>query len=164
MGKRIFDYAVLIASDSRSAGDKEDLCVDAIKKTMPENYRLVQAFIVPDNRKDLEETMVKVADELSIPLLLSSGGTGFGPRDNTPEATLAILDKQTPGISEAIRLISKEKTDFWMLSRAVSGIRKQSLIINLPGSPKAVLESLEGILPVLDHGLEIMLGDFGQHD
>lgn len=161
--KKNFEYAVIIASDSRSSGEKIDLCLAAIEETMSDNYKLKTSKIVPDDLDKLQETMIEFADDLKTPLILVSGGTGFSARDITPEATLKVIEKETPGISEAIRLTSREKTPYWMLSRAVSGIRGQSLIINLPGSPKAVRESITAFLPALDHGLEILLGDFLQH-
>ena len=102
--------------------------------------------------------MKKICDENMADLLLTTGGTGFSPRDNTPEATLAVGEKLVPGISEAIRNYSMQFTKKAMLSRAVSVIRKETLIINMPGSPKAVKESMECIIPALDHGIDILKG------
>ncbi|NLN97358.1 MAG: MogA/MoaB family molybdenum cofactor biosynthesis protein [Eubacteriaceae bacterium] len=161
--KKKYKYGVIIASDSRSTGERADGCIQTIKNTMGEDYQMVVSVILPDDIQTLQQEMVRIADEMQLPLLLTSGGTGLGPRDNTPEATLGILHKETPGISEAIRLMSKEKTPHWMLSRAVSGIRGTTLIINLPGSPKAVRESIEAILPALGHGLDVLTGAFTQH-
>lgn len=157
-------YAVIIASDSRSAGEKQDLCISAIEKSMGAKYQLSVSEILSDDIVTLQKAMIEIADNTDIPLILTSGGTGFSPRDNTPEATLGIIEKETPGISEAIRLVSRDKTMYWMLSRAISGIRGETLIVNLPGSPKAVQESISAFLPVLEHGLEILLGDFKQHE
>jgi len=161
--KKKYSYGVIVASDSRSTGEKADLCIQTVQDTMGEHYQMVFSVILPDDIQTLQQEMVRIADEMQVPLLLTSGGTGFSPRDNTPEATLGIIDKETPGISEAIRLASKEKTPHWMLSRAVSGIRGGTLIINLPGSPKAVRESIEAMLPALGHGLDILTGAFTQH-
>ena len=103
-----------------------------------------------------------MTDHRGIDLVLTTGGTGFSPRDFTPEATLAVIERQVPGIPEAMRLVSMQITPKAMLSRAVAGIRKKSLIINLPGSPKGVTESLEAILPALPHGLLILQGKAGE--
>lgn len=162
--QKAFNYGIIIASDSRSTGEKQDLCIDAIKASLPDLYHFVDSVIVPDDVDALIEAMESFADNPEIDLIWTSGGTGFSARDNTPEATKAVIQKETPGLSEAIRLFSKEKTDHWMLSRAVSGICNNSLIINLPGSPKAVKESIEAVLPALGHGLEIMTGTFTQHE
>lgn len=161
--ERRYSYAVIIASDTRSRGENKDLCIDACKNKMPENYDLIYSNIVPDDIENLKDELIKVCDEIKANLVFTSGGTGFSKRDVSPEATNEVIERFTPGISEAIRLYSKEKTDRWMLSRAVSGIRKDTLIINLPGSPKAVVESIEAILPSLSHGLDILLGYSGQH-
>lgn len=158
-----FNYAILIASDSRSQGQREDKCIPAVKKSLGEGFTCIYEKIVSDDKKEIETEIIKICDRLGADLLITSGGTGFSPRDNTPEATLAVLERETPGISEAIRLIALKKTPQGMLSRAVSGIRGQSLIINLPGSPRAVRESLEGIRGPLIHGLDHLLGRQGEH-
>lgn len=161
---RKFDYGIIIASDSRSKGEKQDACIEAVKKSLGDGFTCVYEKIVCDDLEVIREELLHMSDILALPLLLTSGGTGFSPRDNTPEATMALLERPTPGLSEAIRLIALEKTPYGMLSRAVSGIRGKSLIINLPGSPKAVQESLEGIREPLRHGLEILLGLLGEHE
>ncbi|MGO3017520.1 MAG: bifunctional molybdenum cofactor biosynthesis protein MoaC/MoaB [Anaerococcus sp.] len=161
--EKIYDYAVIVASDTRSSGENKDLSVDAFKESMPENYKLVYSKIIPDNIEDIKNELIYLADERKIPLIFTSGGTGFSKRDVTPEATELVIEKSASSISDAIRLYSKEKTNKWMLSRSTSGIRKNSLIINLPGSPKAVKESIFAILPSLSHGLDILSGDFKQH-
>ncbi|HWJ02773.1 MAG TPA: MogA/MoaB family molybdenum cofactor biosynthesis protein, partial [Verrucomicrobiae bacterium] len=114
--------------------------------------------IVPDDKDSLAAKMLEYAEHKGLDLILTTGGTGFSPRDNTPEATLAVVEKLVPGIAEVMRWESMKKTPKAMLSRAVAGIRGRTLIINLPGSPKAVKECLEAIFPALPHGLQILKG------
>lgn len=153
----MFKAAVITASDKGAQGLREDLSGPCIKKILEEaNYEVVSIDILPDDRNLIADKLIELSDR-KIPLILTTGGTGFAPRDNTPEATRDVIEKETPGISEAIRSESLKITPRAMLSRAISGIRKQSLIINLPGSPKAVKECLDFILPILEHGLNIML-------
>ena len=153
----MFKAAIITASDKGYNGLREDLSGPCIKKILEEaNYEVVSIDILPDDRNLIADKLIELSDR-KIPLILTTGGTGFAPRDNTPEATRDVIEKETPGISEAIRAESLKITPRAMLSRAVSGIRKQSLIINLPGSPKAVRECLDFILPTLEHGLNIML-------
>lgn len=115
--------------------------------------------VVPDEMKDITETLIFMCDEIKSDVVFTTGGTGFAPRDITPEATKAAIEREAPGISEAIRYESLKITPKAMLSRAVSGIRGKTLIINLPGSPKAVKESLEAVLPVLSHAVETLSGN-----
>lgn len=153
----MFDVAIITASDKGSKGLREDVsgkCIQDIVQSA--GYKVVAKVILPDERNLLAEKMKEFADK-EIPLILTTGGTGFSPRDNTPEATMDIVEKATPGISEAMRYYSLQITPRAMLSRATSGIRNKSLIVNLPGSPKAVKECLEYLLPNLEHGLKIML-------
>ena len=124
-------------------------------------YEVVSEDILPDDRKMLSERMAEIADSGAAELILTTGGTGFSPRDITPEATEDIIDRRVPGIPEAMRAYSMTITKRAMLSRATAGIRKKTLIINLPGSPKAVKESLEYIIDALGHGIEIMTGEAG---
>lgn len=153
----MFKAAIITASDKGAQGLREDLSGPCIKKILEEaNYEVVSVDILPDDRNLIADKLIELSDR-KIPLILTTGGTGFAPRDNTPEATRDVIEKETPGISEAIRSESLKITPRAMLSRAISGIRKQSLIINLPGSPKAVKECLDFILPILEHGLNIML-------
>ncbi len=155
----MFTLGVIIASDKGSKGERVDESGKVIMDIMESNNYVTKKYIVlPDERDILSKEMIYMCDELEVDLLLTSGGTGFSKRDITPEATLDIVEKQAPGISEAIRYNSLQITPRAMLSRATSGIRKNSLIINLPGSPKAVRESLEFIIPSLSHGLEILKG------
>lgn len=155
----MFTVGIIISSDKGSKGEREDLSGKLIKEKMEQSgYKIVDYTIVPDEKIMLEEAMISMCDKKKIDLIITSGGTGFSKRDVTPEATMNVIDRQTPGISEAIRYYSLQITPKAMLSRAVSGIRKDSLIINLPGSPKAVEESIDFLLPTLDHGLEILKG------
>jgi molybdenum cofactor synthesis domain-containing protein len=120
-------------------------------------WEIVRAKIVPDEQDEIRATLIDWSDE-GLDLILTTGGTGFSPRDWTPEATKAVIDRETPGIAEAMRRAGIEKTPTAMLSRAAAGIRKRTLIVNLPGSEKAVRESLVAILPALPHGVDILKG------
>jgi molybdenum cofactor synthesis domain len=152
--------AILTSSDSGYKGQREDLSGPAIKEILEKNgYEVVYTVLLPDDRKMLSQEMARIADEHMAELLLTTGGTGFSPRDCMPEATADITERAVPGIPEAIRAYSMTITPRAMLSRAAAGIRKSTLIINLPGSPKAVRESLEYIMPALEHGLEILTGE-----
>ena len=157
--KRPLRAAILTASDSGYAGEREDVSGPTIRKILEENgYQVVHTILLPDDREMLAQEMSRIADEGVAELLVTTGGTGFSPRDCMPEATMDITERAVPGIPEAIRAYSMTITPRAMLSRATAGIRKYTLIINLPGSPKAVKESLEYILPSLEHGLEILTG------
>ena len=154
--------AIITSSDTGYRGEREDLSGPAIRKIVEKNgYEVVSADILPDDRKMLSERMAEIADSGAAELILTTGGTGFSPRDITPEATEDIIDRRVPGIPEAMRAYSMTITKRAMLSRATAGIRKKTLIINLPGSPKAVKESLEYIIDALGHGIEIMTGEAG---
>ncbi|MBC7088090.1 MAG: MogA/MoaB family molybdenum cofactor biosynthesis protein [Tissierellales bacterium] len=155
----MFKVGILTASDKGSKGLREDLSGKLIKEIMEKNgYEVVRTVIVQDDKEDIKAELLYMADELKVDLILTTGGTGFSKRDITPEATLEVVDRLAMGISYAILNKSLEKTPHAMLSRAVSGIRNETLIINLPGSPKAVEESLDVILSALPHGLEILTG------
>ena len=149
---------VITASDKGYAGEREDLSGKKIVSIMEENgYEIAKTIILPDDKQMLSDEMIAMCDA-GINLILTTGGTGFSPRDITPEATKAVIDREVNGIPMAILNYSLSITDRAMLSRAAAGIRGNTLIINLPGSPKAVEEALVYILPSLKHGLEIMLG------
>jgi len=150
---------ILTISDKGSRGEREDLSGKTIKDIIVRIEGTVEYYkIIPDEKEMIKEELIKAVDKLNLDLILTTGGTGLGKRDVTPEATLAIIEKEVPGISEIIRSESFKKTNRAILSRAVAGIRKESLIINLPGSPKGVRESLEIILEALPHGIEILKG------
>lgn len=151
--------AVITSSDTGYRGEREDASGPEVCRILKENgYDVVYTVLLPDERSMLAEEMAKIADQGMAELVLTTGGTGFSPRDCMPEATMDIAERLVPGIPEAIRAYSMTITPRAMLSRAAACIRKQTLIINLPGSPKAVRESLEYILPALSHGLEILTG------
>ena len=155
----MYHAAVLPVSDRSFRGERPDaggpLVVEMLKNA---GYEVVTTAIVPDEQDQIEEKLRQIADSGEVQLLVTTGGTGFAPRDVTPEATLSVCDRLTPGIPEAMRYASMQVTNRAMLSRAQAGIRKGTLIINLPGSPKAARENLEAVLPALSHGLEMLSG------
>lgn len=152
--------AVIVSSDSGFRGEREDLSGPEIQRIMEANgYTIVSATILPDEREQLAQAMADIADQGLADLILTSGGTGFSPRDCMPEATNDVIQRAVPGIPEAMRAYSMQVTKRAMLTRAAAGIRNRTLIINLPGSPKAVRECLEYIVEPLEHGLEILTGE-----
>ena len=151
---------VLTISDRSSAGIRSDRSGPKIIEFLQKNnYQVTFYEIVPDEVNLICEKLLFLSDELSIPLVFTTGGTGFTPRDNTPEATKLIINKEAPGIAEFIRQKSMEITKHAMLSRGIAGIRKSTLIINLPGSPKAATESIEFILDTIPHAIELIQND-----
>lgn len=151
--------AVVTVSDKGFSGEREDTAGPLVAAILAQaGYEVAHASIVPDEQNEIERELTRCADVLEIPLIVTTGGTGFAARDVTPEATVAVCEKMVPGIPEAMRAYCLSITDRAMLSRAVSGIRKRSLILNLPGSPKAVRENLEPVLPAIEHGLCMLLG------
>lgn len=154
--------AIITSSDTGYRGEREDLSGPAIREIVEKNgYKVVSMDILPDDRAILSKKMAEIADNNTAELILTTGGTGFSPRDIMPEATEDIIDRRVPGIPEAMRAYSMTITKRAMLSRATACIRKKTLIVNLPGSPKAVKESLEYIIDPLAHGIEIMTGEAG---
>ena len=150
---------ILTISDKGSRGEREDLSGKVIEEIVKKINGEVKYYqIIPDEKDIIQEELIKAVDKLHLDLILTTGGTGLAKRDVTPDATLAIIEKEVSGISEIIRSESFKKTNRAILSRGVAGVRKESLIINLPGSPKGVRESLEIILDALPHGIEILKG------
>ena len=159
----MFKAAIITASDKGAQGQREDISGQVIREILEANgYEIVHQVILPDDRAILASEMKQLCDEAKADLILTTGGTGFSPRDWTPEATLDVVERLVPGIPEAMRYASLQITKRAMLSRAVAGIRKQTMIINLPGSPKAVRENLEYVITELAHGLEILRGEAGE--
>jgi molybdenum cofactor synthesis domain-containing protein len=155
----MFKVGIITSSDKGAAGQREDLSGAVIKEMVEDKgYKVIRQVILPDEKDLLAEEMKNMADNLDAELILTTGGTGFSKRDVTPEATEEVCERMAPGITEAIRYFSLQITPRAMLSRATAGIRNNTLIINLPGSPKAVRESLEFCLDSVDHGLEILTG------
>ena len=155
----MYHAAVLTVSDRSFRGERPDAGGPLVAELLKNGgYEVTVTAIVPDEQAQIEEKLCQIADSGEIQLLVTTGGTGFAPRDVTPEATLAVCQRLTPGIPEAMRYASMQVTNRAMLSRAQAGIRGGTLIINLPGSPKAARENLEAVLPALRHGLEMLSG------
>lgn len=152
--------AVITMSDKGSCGMREDTAGDAVVKILEDNGWLVQyRNMIPDDFDLIEQELIKCADELKVTLTVTTGGTGFSMRDVTPEATLKVIDREVRGIPEAMRTESMKITPMGMLSRAAAGLRKQTLIVNLPGSKKAASECLEAVIKPIRHGVDVLLGE-----
>jgi molybdenum cofactor synthesis domain-containing protein len=152
--------AIITASDSGYVGKREDVSGEVIREIVEANgYEVVKKMILPDDLAMLSLAMSEIADKEEAELILTTGGTGFSERDCTPEATMKIVERNVPGIPEAMRAYSLQLTKRAMLSRAAAGIRNRTLIVNLPGSPKAVRECLEYIISELDHGIKTLIGE-----
>lgn len=154
----MYRVGIITASDRSAAGVRADESGPLIARLLPENYQAVSLRILPDDRAALRAELIRLCDGLSCDLVLTTGGTGFSPRDVTPEATRDIAEREAPGIAEAIRAASLKITPHAMLSRGVSVLRGRTLIINLPGSPKAVRESMSVFMGAMGHGLELLRG------
>lgn len=156
----MYTAAIITSSDKGYRGEREDKSGAVIKEMLEVNgFEVKKQVILPDDKDMLSNEFASISDELGVNLILSTGGTGFSKRDITPEATKAVIEREAPGICEAIRWYSLQITKRAMLSRAVSGIRKNTLIVNLPGSPKACKEALDFVLDDIKHGIDILLGD-----
>jgi molybdopterin adenylyltransferase len=153
-----FRAALIVLSDRAASGERADTCIPIMKERLGPAYAIVRERIFPDDPAALQAELIDLADAGSADLVLTSGGTGLGPRDRTPQATAAILDYEVPGIAEAIRAATIPRVKTAMLSRALAGVRHRTLILNFPGSPKAVGESLDVVLPVIPHALELLAG------
>ena len=155
----LYRTAIITVSDRCSRHEREDTSGPLIKKIVEAaGFTVRHSIILPDEQEQLEKEMKRICDGEAADLLITTGGTGFSPRDHTPEATLAIAERLVPGIAETMRYKSMSITGRAMLNRGVSVIRNKTLIINLPGSPKAVQENLESIIGELKHGLDILCG------
>lgn len=158
----MYKVAIVTVSDKGARGEREDetgkVLTDMIRA---QGWEVAARSVVPDDIEVIIEALVDLCD-LPVELLLTTGGTGFAARDNTPEATLAVMERQVPGLPEVMRAETAKVTSRAYLSRAVAGIRKRTLIVNLPGSPKGAGECLEAIMPMLPHGLEMLTGSAGE--
>lgn len=155
----MYRAGILTLSDKGARGEREDLSVKVIEEILKEHqYEVAEYRLIPDDFEQIQSELIRMADELKLDLILTTGGTGFSLRDVTPEATRAIMTRDVPGISEAMRADSMKVTRRAMLSRAASVLRNTTLIINLPGSPKACRENLNSIIDQLGHGLDILTG------
>lgn len=152
-------FAVICVSDRCSKGQCEDKSGPLIIDILAPYGITKEYIIVPDEKEEIKKALIYLCDDVKTDVVFTTGGTGFAPRDVTPEATREVWDREAPGIAEGIRQKSMAITPKAMLSRAVSGIRKSTLIINLPGSPKAVRESLEVVIPILPHAVEVLSGN-----
>ncbi|MEI6045099.1 MAG: molybdopterin adenylyltransferase [Chloroflexota bacterium] len=161
--KTPFKVGILTLSDRSARGERIDTSGPKLRELLTEQLKVafvVTAYeVIPDERHLIEAKLRSWSDDLHLNLILTTGGTGVAPRDVTPEATLAVIEKQVPGMAEAMRAYSLQKTPMAVISRAVVGIRGSTLIVNLPGSPKGATESLEAIIRALPHAVEKILGD-----
>lgn len=162
-GRRPYQAAVITLSDAGSRGERVDESGPTVAALLREaGFEVVEELLLPDGRQPLQGTLTRLADQRQVDLILTTGGTGFSPRDLTPEATLAVAERQAPGIAEAMRAASARITKRAMLSRAVSVIRGKTLIVNLPGSPKACRECMAVFMDTIPHGLDLLRGYGGE--
>ena len=153
-------FGILTASDRSSRGEREDVSGPALVRLVQEQgWSVDRQALLPDDQASIRDLLASWADSGELDVILTTGGTGFAPRDVTPEATRAVIDREAPGLAEAMRAASLKITPHAMLSRIVTGIRKRTLIINLPGSPKGAVENLQVIIPVLPHAIQILTND-----
>ena len=156
----MFTVGIITSSDKGYRGEREDKSGQVIEEIVSQNgFKVIKKVVLPDEKDLLEKEMINMCDNLNVNLLLTTGGTGFSKRDITPEATKSVIEREALGIVDAIRFYSLQITKRAMLSRATSGIRQNTLIINLPGSPKACKEALDFVLDDVKHGIEILLGE-----
>ena len=153
--------AVLTVSDGVSEGTREDKSGDTLASLLADEGYEVERRVVPDERDVISEAIAELAEDAAV--VLTTGGTGLGPRDVTPEATAEVLERAAPGIAEALRADSLAKTPHALLSRGIAGVRGRTLVLNLPGSPRGALESWEAVAPLLPHALAVLAGDGDDH-
>ncbi|OGO35908.1 MAG: molybdenum cofactor biosynthesis protein, partial [Chloroflexi bacterium RBG_16_56_8] len=150
-------FGILTLSDRSARGERADLSGPALAHLIQtQNWSVAKQAILPDEESAIRAALIEWADGGEIDVILTTGGTGFAPRDVAPEATRAVIERETPGLAEAMRAAGLAKTPHAMLSRALTGIRGKTLIINLPGNPKGAVENLETILPVLNHAVQLL--------
>jgi molybdopterin adenylyltransferase len=153
-------FGILTLSDRSARGDRADLSGPALAELIQsQNWSVAKQAILPDDESAIRAKLIEWADSGEVDVILTTGGTGFAPRDVTPEATRAVIQRDAPGLAESMRAESMKKTPHAMLSRAVAGIRGQTLIVNLPGSPKGAVENLQTVLPVLTHAIQLLTDD-----
>lgn len=153
-------FGILTLSDRSSRGEREDSSGPALARLIQsEGWSVAKQSILPDDESAIRQILIDWADSNEMDVLLTTGGTGFAPRDVTPEATRAVIEREAPGLAEAMRAASFKITPHAMLSRIVAGIRKKTLIINLPGSPKGAVENLQVVIPVLPHAVQLLRDD-----
>ena len=158
----MYKIGIITVSDKGSRGERADESGPVIRQMVKTLGEVVSCQVLPDDVDVLIEAMISLSDKEKVDLVLTTGGTGLSFRDNTPEATLTVIEREVPGLAEAMRMESMKKTNRAMLSRGVAGVRNRTLIVNLPGSVKAVRECLGVILPALPHGLDILTGRGGE--
>ena len=159
-----FRAGVVTVSDKGFAGEREDLSGPLLVKLLQDvGAEAVIRTIVPDEPEQIQETLVHYADEEAVDVVVTTGGTGLTPRDQTPEATLAVIDREVPGLAEVLRFEGHRKTPLAVISRGVAGIRGRTLVVNLPGSPRAVREGMETLAPILPHAVRMVRGEDTEH-
>ena len=157
---KMIKTAILTISDKGSRGERIDGTGPALRAELEDKGFLISFYkMIPDEKEEIEKELIYLCDELKVDLILTNGGTGFSERDVTPEATQNVIEKAVPGIGEAMRMKSLAITPKAMLSRSIAGIRRKTLIINLPGSPKGAVENLQFVLPAIPHGIAILIGE-----
>lgn len=160
----ILRFGILTISDRSSRGERPDASGPLLEATVQaKGWTVLESGVIPDDIEIIKQNLIGWADSGRLDIILTSGGTGFAPRDVTPEATLAVVERLAPGIPEAMRAASLQITPFAMLTRMVAGIRKRTLIVNLPGSPKGARENLEVIMPVLEHAIKLLRDEDAGH-
>lgn len=153
-------FGILTLSDRSARGERDDASGPALARLIEaEGWSLVEQGLLPDDESAIRERLISWADGGNVDVILTTGGTGFSPRDVTPEATRAVIEREAPGLAEAMRAASLKVTPHAMLSRIVTGIRRRTLILNLPGSPKGAVENLQVVIPVLPHAVQLLRED-----